>query len=77
MELESQRKKRKIIVTTMKYVNKIIEMHPTGKKWLVEWSDKTRTWETYDIVKDLQIFQDFLQYVCNTKNVNKIPSYIS
>lgn len=86
MELVSPYKKRKIAVSTLKYVTQIIEMHSTGEKWLVEWSDKTRTWETYDIVKDLHIFQDFLQCFCKGTKVSKvlngkisreIPSYIA
>lgn len=75
MELERSCKKRKII-TTMKYATEIIRMHPKGEKWLVEWNDKTRTWETYDIVKNMDKFQDFLQKVCKIPN-KEIPSYIA
>jgi hypothetical protein len=75
-------KKRKIDTNyAIKFVTSIIELHPSSKKWLVEWSDKTRTWETYDIVKELGIFQEFLsKTILKPKpkpKLPEIPSYIS
>jgi hypothetical protein len=67
-------KKRRI--EAVKFITSIVELHQTSKKWLVEWSDKTRTWETYDVIKDLDIFQSFLAGICK-KEIRNIPFYIT
>ena len=71
--------KRKIDTKCVyKFIISIIELHQNSKKWLVEWSDKTRTWETYDIVKDLDIFQNFLcKFYTSKPRSREIPSYIA
>jgi hypothetical protein len=71
-------KKRKINSKCVyKFIIAIIEFHQSSKKWLVEWSDKTRTWESYDFVKDLDIFQKFLSKML-TSRIEKFrtPCYI-
>lgn len=40
---------------------KILGGHPYTKQWLVEWDDMTRTWENYDIVKNMYIFRLYLE----------------
>lgn len=70
-------KKRKIS-TAVKFITNVIARHSSGEKWLVEWCDRTRTWETYDVVKDLRIFQDFLHVLMESVGKSKeIPSYIA
>lgn len=77
MDLENSCKKRRTVA--VKFITEVVTLHESGKKWLVEWSDMTRTWETYDVVKDLQVFQQFLysSFIKAPPKVFKtIPSYI-
>jgi hypothetical protein len=71
-------KKRRVSTESgsVKIIVKILELHPTNKKWLVEWTDRTRSWETYDVIKDLDSFQHFITKNYTTKKTN-IPEYIS
>lgn len=77
MECDRVKRRRIDQKIAVKFVISIIELHPTSKKWLVEWSDRTRTWETYDIIKDLDIFQVFLSKMYKKESpIRDVPSYI-
>lgn len=60
-------KKRKITLEPVfdiiktKIAIQIVEFHPKTKEWLVEWRDKTRTWENYDTIKDQAAFRDMVE----------------
>jgi hypothetical protein len=41
--------------------SKIIFFDSTQRRWLVEWSDKTRSWEEYATLKDFEIFKNFIE----------------
>jgi len=47
--------------TYPKILVKLIEVHPKTKNWLVEWNDRTRTWEMYDAIKDTKVFRTFIE----------------
>lgn len=66
------RKRRRIEVD--RFISTIMEVQ--NKKWLVEWNDKTRSWESYDNLKDLEIFQEYILKYCNNTRNKKVPSYI-
>ena len=77
-------KKRKIVATTLdpsfepvkpKVAIQILELHPKTKEWLVEWRDKTRTWEVYDTVKDQPVFRLMVEKKLYQKNSQ--PTYIA
>jgi hypothetical protein len=53
---------------------RILEINHSGK-WLVEWSDKTRTWEDYENIKNIPSFQKVIQTLVQRKN-EKQPVYI-
>lgn len=62
---------------------RVIGGNPCTKMWLVEWSDMSRTWETYETVKDMKVFKQWLDQLLkhNVLSVVKpfrgTPSYIN
>lgn len=71
-------KKFKNLTYSLVSAVKIFGCNPQNKKWLVEWSDYTRTWEPYFVVKDLQVFQEYIEEQMLNKEIKKqVPSYIS
>lgn len=55
-------------------ISKIVEF--SGGKWLVEWDDKSRTWENFYTLKDKPEFETYvLLNMKNSKNI--LPEYIN
>lgn len=73
MDFPNKKRKASTKCSSVKIIVKILELHPTNKNWLVEWTDKTRSWEIYDVIKDLDSFQHFI----TTTKKTYIPEYIS
>lgn len=55
---------------------KILSFDNENKKWLVLWSDRSSTYETYNVVKD---FPQFEEYVIDRLSslLIEVPSYIN
>lgn len=68
-------KKRKVNDDN-RIVSFIVEIQPENRKWLVEWRDKTRSWENYDDLKNLDSFRMYLESII-TKPRWEPPFYIN
>lgn len=44
-----------------KNITKIIETNAKTRDWLVEWDDKTRTWESFINIRETNAFQSFIE----------------
>lgn len=68
-------KKRKIEVEyiIVKTIIKVIEMN--NDKWLVEWNDKTRSWEDFNKLKNYPTFKHFVETLIKPKK--EFPQYIT
>jgi hypothetical protein len=70
--MENSKKRRRIeINNNSKIIVNIIEVN--NRKWLVEWNDKSRSWEKYEKLKDLEIFKEYIFKCCKKLST---PSYI-
>lgn len=62
-----------------KCITTILGADPMTKQWLVEWSDMTRTWESYDGVKNFDAFRRFVEELAleQKRKHRDIPFYIN
>lgn len=49
----------------------------SGDNWLIEWTDRTRTWECYDDIKILPSFRKYIEFLILRRRNSPSPSYIS
>lgn len=68
------KKKRKL--EDEKNMKRIVEFDIISKRWLIEWDDKSRSWEDYENIKDMYGFKQLIQGMFRTRN-RENPSYIS
>lgn len=52
---------------------KIIGGDPYTRKWLVEFTDLTRQWMSYDYVQNLDIFREFIEIELINRNMFSAP----
>jgi hypothetical protein len=68
-------KKRKYEIDVVIRINKILEFDIISKKWLIEWDNKTRTWEFFEDIKNMYEFKKLLENLF-IKTGKFQPSYI-
>lgn len=68
-------KKRKYEIEVVIRINKILEFDIISKKWLIEWDNKTRTWEFFEDIKNMYEFKKLLENLF-IKTGKFQPSYI-
>lgn len=69
--MHKDKKSRKNTLSPLMAV-RIITMNYSETEWLIEWSDLSRSWVTFDTLKDLPIFR---KWVIEKFRTNA-PSYI-
>lgn len=70
------KKKRKFEIE--KDIKKVIEFDIISKKWLIEWDDRSRSWEDYESIKDHYGFKLFIQNTFKKGRERELsPSYIN
>jgi hypothetical protein len=42
-------------------ISKILQVDSQTKNWLVEWTDFSRSWESYENIKDTIVFREYVE----------------
>lgn len=76
MNMERKRKYKEISIIKYeprKNAVSILNVDFKNNLWLVEWNDKSRTWEKFNVVKNFDFFESFIMFHLKPK---EYPTYI-